>query len=179
MQEITKLRDEELVIKITSKDKELYKELVDRYQKKLMRYITYLISDEEKAADVVQDAFIKAYVNLNGFNTSKKFSSWIYRIAHNEALNLIKKTKKEFSMPDNFDIGGNTNLEEEYSKKELINMVNTCINSIPVKYSEVLVLYYMEEKSYEEISDILRIPMGTVATRLNRGKEWMKKICKR
>lgn len=179
MQNIKNLTDEKLVIKIRTEDKELYAEIVDRYQTKLLRYVNYLIRDGAKAEDIVQNTFIKAYINLNGFNTSKKFSSWIYRISHNESMNIVKKNKKEIPMDENFDIAGETDLEEEFDKKELGKMIDNCMDSMSYNYSEVLILYFLEEKSYEEISDILRIPMGTVATRINRGKVLMKKICKK
>lgn len=175
---LEKLTDEELVKEI-KKDKNVYEEIVDRYQAKLSRYINYLIHDEDASDDVLQNTFIKAYINLNGFDTNKKFSSWIYRIAHNESMNIIKKNKKEIRIDDNFDISDNSNIEEEFDKKEIVKMVGVCIKKLPQKYSEVLILFYVDDKSYEEISDILRIPVGTVGVRIKRGKEMMKKICQR
>ena len=91
MQDISRLKDQEIVDLIRTKDKELYSELVKRYEDKLMRYALSIVGNEQKAADVVQQSFIKAYVNLQSFNLKKKFSSWIYRIVHNEAINEIKK----------------------------------------------------------------------------------------
>lgn len=179
MPSINNLSDEELVKIIRNKNKELYAEIVGRYQDKLMRYVTYLIKDENKAADIVQEGFIKAYINLNGFNTKKKFSSWIYRITHNETLNFIKKYHRETSIDEVMDFSSKTNLEEEFSKKEIIEMTHKCLGDIPAKYSEPLILYYLEDRSYEEISDILRMPMGTVAIRINRAKAQMRKICQK
>lgn len=175
---LEKLTDEELVKEI-KKDKNVYEEIVDRYQAKLSRYINYLIHDEDAADDVLQNTFIKAYINLNGFDTNKKFSSWIYRIAHNESMNIIKKNKKEIRIDENFDISDNSNIEEEFDKKEIVKMVGVCIKKLPEKYSEVLILYFVDDKSYEEISDILRIPVGTAGVRIKRGKEMMKKICQK
>ena len=172
------LGDSELVVKIRTVDKQLYAQIVDRYEEKLLRYVTYLIHDENVAADVVQNTFIKAYINLNAFDKNKKFSSWIYRISHNEAMNAIKKYHKEVKMNEDFDMPSDTDLNEEFSKNEMKKMVNSCLDTMPVKYSEVLVLYFLEDKSYEEIGYILRIPSGTVGTRINRGKALMKKLCK-
>ena len=76
MSDIIKLTDEEIVEKVRSSDSELYAILIERYKNKLLRYATNLVHDQSKASHIVQDAFIKAYVNLNGFNTQKKFSSW-------------------------------------------------------------------------------------------------------
>ena len=95
MQDINKLSDEELVELVRTKDQELYAHIVNRYQNQLLRYSTYLIGDSDKAQDAVQTTFIKAFQNLQSFNTNKKFSSWIYRICHNESINLAKKYQKE------------------------------------------------------------------------------------
>lgn len=179
MHDIKKLSDEKLVVKVREENKEFYAEIVNRYQDKLMKYATYLINNEDKAADVVQEALIKAFINLNGFNTNKKFSSWIYRIVHNEAMNAVKRYHKEVPIEKNMDWSGNANLEEEFDKKQIQEMAQKCLNEIPIKYSEPLVLYFMEDYSYEDISDILRLPMGTVATRINRAKALMKNICQK
>jgi RNA polymerase sigma-70 factor, ECF subfamily len=175
----TAFTDEQLVEEVRSKNRELYSHIVDRYQSKLMRYAKYLVFDEFKSSDVVQETLIKAFVNLNGFDTSKKFSSWIYRIAHNEAMNLVKKHRREFPLDPELDAPSNDNLEEEYTKKEIITKTHKCLDKIPVIYSEPLVLYYLEDRSYDEISDILRLPVGTVGTRISRAKALMKQICQK
>ena len=177
MPELSKLTDERVVELTRTEDKEAYVEIVKRYQDKLLRYAKYLLNDDDKAADVVQESFVKAYINLNSFKTKKKFSSWIYRIVHNEAINLINKHKKEMPLFDNVDFDSGTNIEEEYSKKEITEMVKTCLDEIPILYKEPMSLHFLEDKSYNEISDILRIPIGTVGTRINRAKALMKKIC--
>lgn len=179
MPNVKSLSDEQLVTEIRSIDKELYVHLVKRYEEKLMRYATYLIRDGHKAADVVQESFIKAYVNLNGFNTKKKFSSWIYRIVHNEAMNAMKKYRKETPLTEAFNVMSDEDMIHNLTKKEIIEKANICLKQMPVLYSEPLALYYLEDKSYEDISDILRIPMGTVATRINRAKGMMKIICQK
>lgn len=179
MQDLKKISDEQLVEKVRKENKELYAEIVNRYEDKLMRYATYLISDNDKAADVVQESFIKAFVNLNGFNSKKKFSSWIYRIAHNEAMNAVKKYNKESPINQDMDFSSDVNLEEEFSKKQIQEMAQKCLNNMPIKYSEPLMLHFIEDYSYEDISNILRLPMGTVATRINRAKALMKNICQK
>jgi len=177
MSETLKLTDEEIVEKVRSNDRDFYAVIIDRYKNKLLRYATSLVHDEDKASHIIQDSFIKAYINLNGFNVKKKFSSWIYRIVHNEAMNVIKKYRKEVLMPDDFDFESGEDITRDFEKKETVIYVEKCLNSIPLIYSEPLSLYYLDEKSYEEISDILRIPMGTVAIRMSRAKKLMKHIC--
>lgn len=179
MNNLVKLSDEEIIKIVRTKNKELYAEIIRRYQEKLLRYASYIIGDNQMATDVVQESFIKAYINLNSFNTKKFFSSWIYRIVHNEAMNMLKKNKKHKSINESYDIDSGINLEDKFIKKELISNTHYCLGQMPILYKEPLSLFYLEEKTYEEISDILRIPIGTVGTRINRAKVIMKKLCQK
>ncbi|MFC1626704.1 RNA polymerase sigma factor [Patescibacteria group bacterium] len=180
MKDVQRLSDEELVELVRSKDQELYREIVLRYQDKLLRYATYLLHDEQRAADAVQQSLIKAYINLNGFDKKKKFSSWIYRIVHNESINCIKKKKREISLDANSwvkeTIQSNEDIMTDLSVKDGQIALQKCIDTLPIRYKGPLSLYFFEEKSYEEISDILKIPIGTVGTRINRGKKILKQI---
>lgn len=171
--------DEELVEIVRTHDKQVYADLVKRYQDKLFRYAVTLVHDEDKALDAVQESFISAYMNLNGFDTGKKFSSWIYRIVHNQAMNGIRKYGKEQPLLDNDDIPGDQDVEQAFSRQEVVENAHSCLRLLPVVYREPLALFYLDEKSYIEISDILRIPMGTVATRINRAKGMMKRLCRK
>jgi RNA polymerase sigma-70 factor (ECF subfamily) len=94
-------------------------------------------------------------------------------------MNSIKKYKKEVKMPDDFDFPSDEDITKEFEYKEDVVKVEKCLSKIPLLYSEPLSLYYLDEKTYEEISDILRIPMGTVATRISRAKLAMKHICQK
>jgi RNA polymerase sigma-70 factor, ECF subfamily len=177
MENLKNLTDEQVVNYVRTKDQESYVEIVLRYQNKLMRYADLLISDNMKATDIVQSSFIKAFVNLNSFNTKKKFSTWIYRIVHNEAINEIVKYKKEIPMLEEMDFANNEDIMINFIAKEERERVKKCLYRMPVLYSEPLSLFFLEERSYNEISDILRLPIGTVGTRINRAKILMKKIC--
>ncbi len=179
MSNLSKSTDEEIVKIARTKDKEVYAFLIKRYQKKLIRYANYLINDENVAADAVQEGFIRAYISLNSFDLKKKFSSWIYRIVHNQAMTIISRYKQHQPMNNAFEIESEINLEDDLIKKELIQHVQNCLKQMPVLYREPLSLYYLEEKTYEEISDILRIPTGTVGTRINRAKILVRKICQK
>lgn len=179
MSDLAKLSDEKVIAIVRTKDKEVYAEIIKRYQAKLMRYASYIMRDEHMSADVVQESFIKAYINLNGFNTRKKFSSWIYRIVHNEAMNALNKHKRQRPIDDQFEFDSGVNLEDKFIRNELISQAHRCLEQMPIIYREPISLFYLENKSYEEISDILRIPIGTVGTRVNRAKGIMKKICQK
>lgn len=178
MKEIKSLSDEKLVDLVRSKDQELYTHIVNRYQEKLLRYTNYLVSDHQASQDIVQTTFIKAFQNLQGFNIKKKFSSWIYRIAHNESINAIKKNKKLVNLePGHWQqISSDQNIEEDFDKNQLKQMIKKSVEKLSMKYKAPLSLFFLEDRSYEEISDILKLPTGTVGTRINRGKKLLKKI---
>lgn len=187
--EIEKLTDEQLV-RLSVENKENFYHLIKRYERKLLRYINR-ISDitHPESEDILQDIFIKVYCNLNGFNQKLKFSSWIYRIAHNETINFYHKNKSRLQKPhlqlnhnDIFNIShfiyDVSNPNQATISKEKANKIRELLTKLPRKYREVLVLRYLEDKKYTEISDILRKPPGTVATLINRAKSKFKKLIK-
>jgi len=174
------MTDEELVIKIRKGDGAFFEELVKRYEQKLLRYVNYLTSGNDIANDVVQDTFIKVYINLNSFKTDLKFSSWIYRIAHNETMNRLRKYNfRMFQLDADFVdrfVQAPENVETQLEREETSKNVTGALDSLPLKYKVPLVLYYMEDKSYDEIGDILRVSTGTVGTLINRGKKRLKDV---
>jgi RNA polymerase sigma-70 factor (ECF subfamily) len=178
------MTDEELVEVVRSKDKELFFEVVNRYQNKIFAYITRLVGDRSEAEDLTQEVFIKVYKNLFGFDVKRKFSSWIYRIAHNESVNYLKKKSyfRVLSIEQN-EFLKNTmtsteNLIEKIIQKESSKKIKELLGKLSFKYKEVLILRYFEEKSYEEIGDITRRPVSTVGTMINRAKSQLEKIMK-
>lgn len=158
-----------------------------RYEQKLLRYINRMTNVSlEGAEDILQEIYIKMYRNINGFDTSLKFSSWIYRIAHNEIISQHRKKKSRIKTvslegSDSDEEGGLINIlqatvdiKQELISKETSQKVREVIDVLPFKYREVLILRYLEDKDYNEISDIIQKPKGTVATLLNRAKEQFK-----
>jgi len=179
MNDLSTIKDSDIVEIIRAGDKEVYAEIIKRYQTKLLRYAGYIMNDEHKGADVVQEGLVKAYIHLNGFDMKKSFSSWLYRIIHNEAMNALGKNKKQVKIDEAVDFDSGIDIEDDYIRQEMINRTHHCLEKIPMIYKEPLSLLYLEEKSYDEISDILRIPIGTVGTRINRAKHIMKHICQK
>lgn len=179
MSDASKLTDENIVERVRSNERDLYGTIIERYSAKLLRYATNLVHDEDKASHIVQDAFIKGYINLNDFDIKKRFSSWIYRIVHNEAMNAVSKSVKEIAIVDEFDPASDEDIVKDFEDREMAVEVEKCLKSLPLIYSEALILFYLDEKSHTEISEILRIPMGTVAIRISRAKKLMKKICQK
>ncbi len=156
-----------------------YKHIIDRYESKLLRYIQrVLYISKEDAEDILQEVFIKAYRNINGYDKGYSFSSWIYRIAHNEAISFLRKkriTVTNTEKEDIFDkISSDEDVESAFLKDLKSREVRDILSKLETKYREVLVLRYFEEMSYNEISDVLHISSGTVASLINRGKEKFK-----
>lgn len=175
------MTDQQIVSLVVGGNQDAYSVIVERYEAKLMRYALFLIKDYDMASDLAQESFIKAYTNLNGFKLDKSFSSWIYRIVHNEAMNMIFRNKKsptfsEYEITDD-DVSVNFSIDKKIDAKLLKQSVKKCLKSMDVKYREVVVLYYFENLKYDEISDILRVPTSTVGVRINRAKAELKKIC--
>lgn len=182
-QNIEKKTDEELVgLVLNNQDYFLF--LVRRYEQKLFRYISRISSlNQDDIEDVLQDIFIKVYKNLNNFDTDLKFSSWIYRITHNEVISNYRKYKNKakiisFDKDGEFikNIGDELDIERDINLIELKQEVFLMLSKIDIKYREVLILKFLEEKSYREMSDILRKPEGTIATLINRAKKEFLKI---
>lgn len=169
------LEDSELAIRSLSSSLS-FMELMKRYEKPLLRYIKRIsFFQDSEAEDILQEVFIKVYKNLNNYDSSLKFSSWIYRITHNQTVDNIRKNSKNESVPILDDDWGNIidkfDLHNHIESSEIRNKIILNIENLPIKYKEILYLRFLEEKSYEEISDIIKIPKGTVSTLINRGKK--------
>lgn len=168
--------DEELVKKTIS-DSSFFAELIRRYEGKLGAYLKRFGFEQKDIEDALQEIFISIYKNLNAFDPKLKFSSWIYRIAHNYAVSVYRKKKiQTVELTENFveDLKEENDLLEELDKSVTYELVAKALTQVDLKYREVLVLRYFEDKDYEEISDILKKPAGTVATLLNRAKKQFK-----
>lgn len=175
------LSDENLARLSQNGDIDAFGELLNRYNKKILNYSRRFIKGDD-SFDVVQEVFIKAYVNIRQFDAERRFSPWLYRIAHNELINAVKKRAKEplnFFDPDTIfpHPTAKETAEDKANKAETKKIVEECLDKINYKYREPLVLYYLEEMDYGEISDILRIPVSTVGVRISRGRNFLRKSC--
>jgi len=158
------------VVELTLDNQSYFLVLMKRYEQALLRYIFRISSfSTEEAEDVLQDVFIKVYRNLNSYDTGLKFSSWIYRVTHNEVISRYRKEKSRGTAV-------NWEINEDILNSFLSQEVKVILNELDNKYREVLVLKFLEEKDYKEISDILKKPIGTVGTLVNRAKKQFKNI---
>ncbi len=180
--EYDNLSDKELVSVVLS-DKNAFSAVITRYESALRRYIFRLgVRDSRDIEDILQNSFIKVYRFLLSFDDSFSFSSWIYRIVHNETYDFfrVKKRRPEITLDDDSQqLFLNIESDDDGPEQVFDNNVNKevmmkALEKLDKKYRDVLVLRYGEDKDYRQISDILQIPEGTVATLIHRGKKSLK-----
>ncbi|KKP81812.1 MAG: RNA polymerase sigma-70 factor, ECF subfamily [Candidatus Moranbacteria bacterium GW2011_GWF1_35_5] len=170
--------DNELV-RLSLKNQEYFYCIISRYEKMIGHYIQRISSlSKEDVEDILQEVFISVYKNLNDFDNGLKFSSWIYRIAHNKTISAWRKKKsRPQSILKNEDtelfdfIASSEDILGDLEKKHSAQELHLILETLDEKYKEVLILKFIEDKDYKEISDILKKPMGTVATLINRAKK--------
>ena len=186
--ELEKLTDEELISNFQNGDEDAYAEIVKRYKDKLSNFLYRYVGNYDDCQDIAQDTLIKVYVSKHLYKEVAKFSTWIYTIAINLAKTKIIKKRRfkvlslsisnenedlDFDIPDNAyapDVNANGKIQDYYIQKAL--------ESIPEKYRKLVILRDVEDFSYEEICDITGLPMGTVKSRINRGREKLQDLLK-
>ncbi len=179
------LTDSEL-INLSLKNSEAFGIIVERYNEKLSKYIKRRShASKQDVEDILQNVFIKIYKNMNDYDENLNFSSWIYRITYNELIDWYRKDKTRSTLSlDDTDIGILEKISEEtyeeilkkIDKQKEKELIEKSLEKIKPNYKEIIILKYFEDRSYEEISDILKIPIGTVATWVSRAKNELKKI---
>lgn len=173
------------IVKMSIEDIDYFACLYDRYADQLKRYIIrFSNSTEDEADDILQEAFIKVWKNLNEFDNSLKLSSWLYRIIHNETISYMRGKQSygksnTIVLDDQALFQFQAALEWEVDPEKISYMISRVMDRMPEKYRQFLILKFFEKLSYEEISDILKIPEGTVATRINRAKKLFKNIAEK
>ena len=169
--------DQELVHRALA-ERDAFAPIVARYDGVLRRYITRLGSfDSDTAKDILQETFIKAYIHLNDYDPALPFGAWLYRIAHNEAISHFRKQKNRPRPMERVEdlelferIADTLDIAQEADRKIDQSTVRAALSTLDFTYRELIILRFFEEKSYEEIADILELPVGTVAAYLNRAK---------
>jgi RNA polymerase sigma-70 factor, ECF subfamily len=173
--------DEELASAVQGGDIELFGELILRYEAKLKRYARKFLRSNDEIEDLVQDVFIKTYTGIRSFDTTQRFSPWIYRIAHNLFVNELKrKSRAGMSFFDTDAIlpflAATETADADHLRKEVAEHIDTLLESLSPKYREVIVLHYIEGLSYQEISEIIKVPINTVGVRLLRGRKQLEEV---
>ncbi|WP_419954745.1 RNA polymerase sigma factor SigW [Neobacillus niacini] len=163
-------------------DQDAFAEIVELYSNSIYQLGYRMLGNRHEAEDIAQEAFIRAYVNIKSFNQDLKFSTWLFRIATNLCIDRMRKKKPDYYL--DAEVSGTDGLtmysqlasnsplpENELESLELQESVQKEILKLPEKYRSVIVLKYIEELSLNEISEILDLPLGTVKTRIHRGRE--------
>lgn len=176
----------ERINQVLKGDHNAFGEVVELYKDKVFQICFRMLGNRQEAEDLSQEAFVRAFVNIRSFNIDMKFSTWIYRIATNLCIDRLRKKKPDYYL--DAEVSGTEGLnmysqiasdialpEEEVESLELQETIQIEIMKLPEKYRSVIVLKYIEELSLKEISEILDLPVGTVKTRIHRGREALRK----
>lgn len=184
---LSRAQDIELVEAIVSGNEDGFEELVRRYHRPLAVYIYKMIGDYEAALDITQEVFLKVHNSISQYSSAYKFSTWLYRIAHNAAIDYLRRnqnTEKSFDGEES-EVGwiqpkaNNLSPEAESEVKEWLSEIQTVIRHLPVNYRELIILRHGKDLSYEEIVEITGLPLGTVKNRLFRAREMLREMLAR
>ncbi len=168
--------DKELVRAIQEGDIFAYEELVKRYQRGLFSFLMRMVHDEATASDIVQNTLFKVYQVIDHVDTNKKFSTYVFEIAKNNALSYLRSRKHTISLEEFVEIADDESFFEQFFRTDIVEKVRAAVNELPPKYRDVITLYYFEDLSYEEVSKKLKIPVNTVRTHLARAKIQLRKL---
>lgn len=182
---IQSLTDVELIAKAISGREDGFEELVRRYQRPITNYVFRMLNDYDASLDVTQEVFIKVYNSLNRYSSEYKFSTWLYRIAHNAAIDYIRRrSPNEQSIETENKDGAyqlqiespNPTPEQERERSEWRTEIEAVVKCLPAVYRELILLRHSQDLSYDEIAEITGLPLGTVKNRLFRAREMMREI---
>ena len=181
--------DQILIKKALAGNENAYKTLLERHKDSVFRMIVKIVRSSEEARDLVQETFMKAFSSLASYNFQYRFTTWLYKIAANNCIDFLRKKRLNplsldqpvitkdgevtFELPDL-----TYSPEADLASKQKSLSIDAAIDSLPPKYREVIVFRHKQDKSYEEISQILGIPVGTVKARIFRARELLKKKLK-
>ena len=175
--------DRDLVATATTGVEGSFEELVRRYQRPISAYVYRMVGDYEAALDLTQEIFIKVYGSLARYRSEFKFSTWIYKIAHNSAVDHLRRNAgRERSLSsgiegDQYELpieSGSLSPEQESERRERRLEIEAVVRSLPNAYRELIVLRHSQDLTYEEIVEVTGLPLGTVKNRLFRAREMMR-----
>jgi RNA polymerase sigma-70 factor, ECF subfamily len=175
--------DSDLVTRAVTGREDAFEELVRRYQRPIAAYVYRMVGDYEAALDLTQEVFIKVYNSLRRYRSEFKFSTWIYKIAHNSAVDHLRRySNRAQALTSEFD-GEQYDLplesrrlspEQESERTERRAEIEQVVRGLPVAYRELVLLRHSHDMSYDEIAEVTGLPLGTVKNRLFRARETMR-----
>lgn len=163
--------DEALVMEVQAGNIRPFSLLVQRYQTRLVWFVRRIVSDEEQATDIVQDALFKLYRSIDRYDPRRRFSTYVFTIAKNEAISWLRRQRQNLQLDEIAEIADDVELVAQFEDRERSNRVRTAIAGLEGKYRQVIELYYIDQLDYQEISSRLALPLNTVRTHLRRAKE--------
>jgi len=184
LSQLSAAADCDLVTRAVAGREDGFEELVRRYQRPIAAYVYRMVGDYESALDLTQEVFIKVYNSLRRYRSEFKFSTWIYKIAHNSAVDHLRRQGgRELALQREFD-GEQYDLpiesrrpspEQESERAERRVEIERVVSELPAAYRELVVLRHSHDLSYDEIADVTGLPLGTVKNRLFRAREVMRR----
>lgn len=173
--------DHELISRALQGNQKAFRKIVEGYHSVAYAVTRAILGDRDDVEDVVQNVFIKVYRGLHNFRGDSKLSTWIYQIARNEALNAVSKSKRKLEPLEDLDISSpdSDSPEARYGRRELREHLDEALSLLDDAQRVAIELRYMGDRSYNEIADIMDIPVGTVKTNIYRGKTELKRIMQR
>jgi RNA polymerase sigma-70 factor, ECF subfamily len=185
LKDLSQISDCELVATAIDGFEGCFEELVKRYQRPISAYVYRMVGDYDSALDLTQEIFIKVYGSLRRYRPEFKFSTWIYKIAHNSAVDHLRRSAtREQSIvngteSDNFELpieSSRPTPEQESERKERRVEIETVVRALPANYRELIILRHSQDLTYEEIVEVTGLPLGTVKNRLFRAREMMREL---
>src|SRR6056297_1883662 len=183
------LQDEKYVNQALEGDQRAYQKLTEKYRRPIQFHVTKTVKESEKVEDLVKEAFIKAFKNLESYNSSYAYSTWLYRITTNHTIDYLRKEKLKttsidkpiktregemsFELPDDY-----AETDRQIIRKQRKKIITHAIENLPDKYRQVIEMRHIEELSYQEIADELDLPLGTVKAHIFRAREMLYKALK-
>ena len=183
--QIGSLTDAELIDVSISGREESFEELVRRYQRPIVGYVFRMLGDYDAALDVTQEVFIKVYNSLHRYSSDYKFSTWLYRIAHNATIDHLRRNSTNTQSIETETADGAYQLqiesrdpspEKDRERKEWRVEIEAVVKRLPTAYRELILLRHSQDLSYDEIAEVTGLPLGTVKNRLFRAREMMREI---
>ena len=178
----TKLEDLALVELALQRDQGAFALLLEKYRSALMSHVLKYVSVVEDAEDICQRSFEKAFMNIERYNPQYAFSTWLYNIAQNEAIDHLRRTRAAInSVPislerEALDVLSGSTPEEEFIIDQAVSELIRGIQSLPESYCQVAELRFIKDYAYEDIARELELPLGTVKTRISRSRKLLEKI---
>jgi len=180
------LNESDLIKKTLEGDDHSFSLLVDKHKDFVFSMAVRILQNEQLAEEVAQDSFLNAYKALKSFEGNSKFSTWLYRITYNVALNALKKENRNrefFSDQEpveymNYSISNqiNDSTLDDVERNELGDIVRGCIAKLPPKFASILTMYHLNQMKYDEISELMRLPIGTVKSHIHRGRVMLRNL---